>query len=184
MRAVLLGAAGVLAALLVVTGCGGSDPAGQATSDIEAVTAARLETTNAPTVSAQRTTASTRSEEQAASPSFQSPSGNIFCVGSGTPQPSVRCDIVEKTYPTPSEAECEDSDGGGNGGRTLSLTASGPGRFGCPTDSAISPGSPVMPYGSTRDFGGIECDMTEAGIRCESEGGHGFFLSRDEAYGY
>ena len=177
-------AIGILLVLALISGCGSS-------AQVTVVTTQPVSSEQAPATSptseGARTGPSTRErggEPQAGLDSFQSPSGNIFCVGSGAGGATVRCDIVEKTYATPAEAECVSSDGGGNDGRTLSLTGTEPGRFGCPSDSAISPGSPVMPYGTTKKFGAIECDMAESGIRCESQAGHGFFLSRGEAYGY
>lgn len=183
VKALPVAAAAVLAAPIVLAGCGSSDMPAQATSDRASSATAVAITTRAARVGTERPAESTRDEQRNGPDFFQSPSKNIFCVGSAA-GPTVRCDIVEKTYATPVEAECTDSDGGGNDGRTLSLTGSEPGRFGCPSDSTISPGSPVMPYGTTKRFGTIECDMSESGIRCDSQAGHGFFLSRGTAYGY
>ena len=106
---------------------------------------------------------------------FQSPSRAIHCMytsGFGG-SPRVRCDVDYQTRFRRRPAGCM-----GDFGQSFAVTSRGHGRAICVTDSANSPGAPILRYGTSRRFGAITCTSRQTGLRCYNTRGHGFFLSR------
>jgi len=48
----------------------------------------------------------------------------------------------------------------------------------------ISPNAPTLQYGARYTAAGLTCLSSTYGMYCKNTGGHGFFLSRDDAQGY
>jgi len=163
-----------------VVGCGG------ATAETPATDAASTPATaaSAGPVATPPPSRRTVTPDPARTISFQLPSKNIFCNGSGRDGGAARCDIVVKSYPLPAELDCSGTEGGGNSGTTLVVLATGPGKWGCPTDSAMWLGAPVLAYGSSRRMGEVSCSSSQLGVKCENADGHGFFMSKTRAYVY
>ena len=105
---------------------------------------------------------------------FQTPTGNIGCRSDSA---GTRCDITDYVYePPPRPKKCEFDWGG-----SVSVGGEFPGQVSCVSDTVFDPGAPVLQYGQTNTVGGIACESSEAGLRCESEvTGHGFFLSTQQ----
>jgi hypothetical protein len=166
-------ALGAVAALMV-TGCGGqSEPDAPVPSVAPASpTTAGGDAQASPPASPTQTSGSFTITELPTDQdySFLSPTGNIGCVMSSQ---SVRCDIVERTYPDPPRPPgCELAYG-----NTLFLDAAGA-QPGCVGDTIISPGAPTLGYGTGRKMAGFTCTMAEVGVRCENASGSGFALAR------
>jgi hypothetical protein len=51
----------------------------------------------------------------------------------------------------------------------------------CAGDTALGNGK-VLPYGQTWKGGGLSCTSSSGGFRCKNGDGHGFFISRGNAY--
>ena len=104
---------------------------------------------------------------------FLSPTGNIGCViADGT----ARCDISRREWsPPPRPSSCPQEVDYGQG--TI-VETKGPGRLVCAGDTAITPGSPRLPYGTASEVEGFTCVSVPAGITCtDPQDGHGFFIS-------
>lgn len=104
---------------------------------------------------------------------FSTPSGNIGCamdVG------YVRCDIRERSWePPPEPADCELDYGQG-----IELGEDGKASFICAGDTTLG-AEEVLDYGETSRVGAFRCVSAAAGITCQADSGHGFFLSK-QAY--
>ncbi len=104
---------------------------------------------------------------------FLSPSGNIGCHVSAR---SARCDIRDRTWPTPPKpADCDL-----DWGHALGVGDAGPGAFRCAGDTALG-AQAVLPYGSVARRGAFECRSEESGMECVNlDTGHGIAVSHDE----
>lgn len=109
---------------------------------------------------------------RAADRAFKSKSGNISCEITN----EVRCDIAEKSWPSPPKpASCVT-----DYGPYLGVGPSGRGKHLC-VGGAINQGR-ALAYGETVSRSGFECNSTEDRMRCENATtGHGFELSREAA---
>jgi hypothetical protein len=104
---------------------------------------------------------------------FQSPSHNIGCV---LDKHFVRCDIREKTWPTPPKpASCDVDYGQG-----VSVGQHGRADYVCAGDTALDDSVDVLGYGDRISKGNIRCSSKTKGMRCVNlDTKDGFFLSRD-----
>lgn len=105
---------------------------------------------------------------------FQSPSGNVGC---RIDLDMVRCDIAERDWAPPARpADCHPNTGFGQG---LLVWAAGTSAVVCGGDTVLGYGE-VLPYGDAIQAGRLQCDSTEAAMRChDRDTKHGFSLSRD-----
>ena len=114
---------------------------------------------------------------QAASPGFQTPSGNIPCAyRSFDGDRSLRCDIGRITnQAAPRPRSC-----GNDWGRYFGLTPRGKGRGLCVSDTAMDPNFKKLAHGSTWKRGPFTCRSRTTHLRCTNTRGHGFQLSRSK----
>ena len=104
---------------------------------------------------------------------FSTPSGNIGCVMN--PE-YVRCDIRRRDWkPPPRPSDCELDFGSG-----IELADEKRAHLVCAGDTTLG-AADVLEYGASSRVGPYECVSAAAGITCQADSGHGFFLSR-EAY--
>jgi len=105
--------------------------------------------------------------------SFQTPSGNIACMGNREDgRWELRCDVGERDWRGPSSRDCElDS------GDALGMSAAGRPFWVCHGDTVLRSG-PVLGYGSTWRAGPFTCVVARAGVTCRNRAQHGFSLSR------
>jgi hypothetical protein len=104
---------------------------------------------------------------------FSTPSGNIGCV---MDVEYVRCDIQDRDWePPPAPADCELDFGHG-----IELANETRAHLVCAGDTTLG-GEEVLEYGETSRVGPYRCVSAAAGITCEAQSGHGFFLSK-QAY--
>lgn len=105
--------------------------------------------------------------------SFQTPSGNIACMGMNDDgRWELRCDIAEHDWRGPSARGCDlDS------GDALGMGAAGRPSWVCHGDTILRSGV-VLGYGSTWRAGPFTCVVTRAGVTCRNRAQHGFSLSR------
>jgi hypothetical protein len=110
---------------------------------------------------------------------FQTPSHNIGCLYSSSPA-YLRCDIRSGLKPPPRKPKgCTvDWTGGYQVGPT------GRAHTVCAGDTVLSPGAPVIRYGTTwrGRRGAFTCKSKSSGLRCRNRSGHGFFLSKQHSY--
>jgi hypothetical protein len=112
-------------------------------------------------------------------PSAQTPSHNIFCLasppGPGQPAANLRCDIMQKSTPSPRPpANCPLS-----WGDAFGLDPTGQGYLVCHGDTTRDPTAPVIPYGSQwRPLGLFVCTSQTTGLTCVNSQGHGFSIAR------
>ncbi len=104
---------------------------------------------------------------------FLSPSGNIGCV---IADGAARCDISRRSWsPPPRPSSCPQEVDYGQG--TI-VEANGPGHLVCAGDTAITPGSPKLPYGTASQVEEFTCVSRSSGMTCtDRQDGHGFFIS-------
>jgi hypothetical protein len=152
----------VLLCLLVLAGCGGSDP--PAADEVEAP----APTTEATTDLTEATTTTTEEQPDLTGTTFQLPSRNIGCFFIAK---ALRCDILSGLVPEPT-GECELDWGG------LVLERSGPAEPSCAGDTAYDTAAPVLAYGQTWSRGRITCESRRSGLRCANQDGRGFKLAR------
>jgi hypothetical protein len=108
--------------------------------------------------------------------SFRSPTGNIGCVYA-LDLGYLRCDVRDGVKPLPPmPKDCEYDWGQGfwlhNHGRATIV---------CAGDTALGVGN-VIPYGTSWSRGAFTCASSSSGLRCTNADGHGFFISRGDAY--
>jgi hypothetical protein len=101
------------------------------------------------------------------------PSGNIAC-SLDADEPSVRCDIRDKTWTVSPDPTCQLAYGHG-----LHIDSHGTAGVVCAGDTVFTDNSPVLAYGHGLRAQNIVCVSSESGMRCNSERtGHGFTLAR------
>jgi hypothetical protein len=110
--------------------------------------------------------------------SFQSPSGNIYCLlgteNNGTNR--ADCQVQQHTYPVPSPQGCHL----GGWGSQFSLKQGSPVELVCQGGVLTSPPMPTLGYGETRSIGTITCKSDPAAMTCTDDStGHFFRVSRD-----
>jgi hypothetical protein len=110
--------------------------------------------------------------------SFQSPSGNIYCLlgpeTGGTNR--ADCQVQHHTYAVPPPGDCHL----GGWGSQFSLKQGAPVELVCQGGVLTSPPMPTLGFGQTRSIGTITCGSEPAGMRCTDSGtGHFFRVSRD-----
>jgi hypothetical protein len=104
---------------------------------------------------------------------FQTPSHNIGCAYSGSPQ-NLRCDIRTGLKPPPARPKgCENDWTFG-----YQVAARGGARRVCAGDTVFSAGARVIGYGSTWRAGSFKCISKRTGLYCLNGSASGFFLSR------
>lgn len=113
-------------------------------------------------------------------PTFQMPSGNIFCQvfeSDGGSDAELRCDLMEHSNPTPpAPADC-DLDWGH--AFVLGLYEGTASRV-CAGDTVRDPAMPVLEYDEAWEYGDyFRCTAERAGLTCINQFGNGFFLSRN-----
>ncbi len=102
---------------------------------------------------------------------FQLPSGNIHCM---TFEGSIRCDVLQSTYPRPPRPLGCDLEYGD----AVEVAPSGAARLVCHGDTVADPALPVLGYGRAWRGRGMSCTASQAGLRCVNAEGRGFELSR------
>jgi hypothetical protein len=103
---------------------------------------------------------------------FSTPSGNIGCV---MDPGYVRCDISERSWESPAgPADCELDHGHG-----IEISDEQRARFVCAGDTTLG-AEDVLEYGEASRVGPYRCVSAAAGLNCQAESGHGFFLSKQD----
>ena len=106
---------------------------------------------------------------------FQTPSHNIGCIVDAQ---SIRCDTRFQTkYSQPQyKPKGCDVDWG-----PLGMGPTGRAHVLCVGDTALNPKAKVLPYGTSKLFGGkFRCSSRTTGLRCQNRSGHGFFISKQK----
>ena len=179
----------LLLTISVLSGCGGgSGTPGTKTVTITPTvtpfpTMASSTTTPAPTPPQSYDQAvqhlSTGTSDPAATKTFTSPSGNIYCdVYAGS---VVRgCELKTGRIAPPTADYCGGA--GGAGAKAIGrvqFSASGPTAV-CNSDTIVKDGAPALKYGSVAIAGSIACISESIGVTCLDSGTKkGFFLARD-----
>ena len=102
---------------------------------------------------------------------FSTPSGNIGCV---MDPEYVRCDIRDRSWePPPEPSSCELDFGQG-----IELANETRSHLVCAGDTTLG-AEDTLEYGETSKVGPYRCVSAAAGITCQAETGHGFFLSKE-----
>lgn len=110
---------------------------------------------------------------------FQTPSHNIGCVYSVSPQ-HLRCDIRTGLKPPPPKPKgCQNDWTFG-----YQVAPRGPARTVCAGDTAFNPGARTLRYGRTWYRGTFNCSSLRAGLYCANSKLQGFWLSRGRSYRY
>jgi hypothetical protein len=107
---------------------------------------------------------------------FRSPTGNIGCVYDSDPG-YIRCDVrggVQPLPPAPKDCEFD-------WGQGFTLHKTGKANIVCAGDTTLG-GKTILAYGTTFKRGALSCASSTAGFRCKNADGHGFFISKGEAY--
>jgi uncharacterized protein DUF6636 len=161
--------------VVLLSGCGGQDPAPTASSpSMQPAKTAPATPTESP-AGATKTQAPDASAPDEATDlvGFTSPSGNVGCIIDSA---YVRCDISERDWsPPPRPADCEFDYGQG-----ISLSRGERAAFVCAGDTALGGGEP-LDYGQSVSAGLMQCDSAESGITCrDTKTGHGFTIAREE----
>ena len=108
---------------------------------------------------------------------FQTPSHNIGCVYSGSPQ-NLRCDIRTGLKPPPAKPKgCQNDWTFG-----YQVGPRGHSRRVCAGDTVFSPRASVIRYGSTWRGGSFACLSKRIGLYCVNGSENGFFLSKGFSY--
>lgn len=119
---------------------------------------------------------------------FLMPSTRIGCLllaadGESSDVAVIRCDITSASWSVPAPASgCANGDWGGAGGAYRAVAIEGrPGRpkVICVSDSVIDPKAAVLDYGSGVRVGPLTCESRASGLRCLSDAGGAFDLSRE-----
>ncbi len=107
---------------------------------------------------------------------FRSPTGNIGCAYAPDPG-DLRCDVRDGVKPLPPMPKSCEFDWG----QGFWLHKTGAASIVCAGDTALGNGK-VLPYGQTWKRGVFSCTSSPEGFRCKNGDGHGFFISRGDAY--
>jgi hypothetical protein len=103
--------------------------------------------------------------------SFSTPSGNIGCV---MDPEYVRCDIRDRSWDSPpAPSSCELDFGQG-----IELANETRSHLVCAGDTTLG-AEDTLEYGETSKVGPYRCVSAAAGMTCQAESGHGFFLSKE-----
>lgn len=103
---------------------------------------------------------------------FQTPSGNIMCVYSGS---SLRCDIGQ----TANRAPPKPKDCPVDWGNAFEIPAKGAASRLCYGDTIMG-NYPVLPYGAKWTKNGITCESEKTGLTCSNQSTNGFSLSKGQ----
>jgi hypothetical protein len=106
---------------------------------------------------------------------FRTPSGAIGC---GYYDAVLRCDVRGGVVPLPPQPRSCEFDWG----QGFNLSQHGPARIVCAGDTALNRSATILGYGTTFHRGAIACGSSPNGLRCTNADGHGFFISRGQAY--
>ncbi len=112
-------------------------------------------------------------------PGLTTPSGNIGCLFDDGQGAHVRCDRREMAgVPGGKPADCDF-----DWGHSVELSVGRRGALACTSDTVMgqpgeTDGSRELPYGDSVRYRGITCTSTKQGLRCSTQGGHGFLISR------
>jgi hypothetical protein len=107
--------------------------------------------------------------------SFQSPTGNIHCaIYTYDGGAEARCDLIELVQSYTKRPTGCDLDWGS----AFAVGQAGKGVLACVGDTAVNPGSPVLPYGEAMSVGGISCVSAKTGMTCTNAEGHGFSVAK------
>ncbi|PWS37460.1 hypothetical protein DFH01_11545 [Falsiroseomonas bella] len=91
-------------------------------------------------------------------------------------QDTLRCDVLDRSYPTPAEAAgCSPAWEG-----RLALRPEGAVALPCSGAAVRNDEAFVLGYGARWIVPGISCESEEAGLRCTNAAGHGFQASRSK----
>ncbi|MEP6798695.1 MAG: DUF6636 domain-containing protein [Lapillicoccus sp.] len=178
-----------LAVLTSLAGCGGG---GGGSTGTTTVTVTPTVTSSPPSPTATETPKltppqsygealqhlSTGVADAAATKTFTSPTGNIYCdIYAGS---AIRgCELRSGRIAPPTPAYCAGAGGGAKDIGRVQFTAAGPVAQ-CNTDAISKDGAPVLKYGSTATAGSIACVSESIGMTCvDSSSQKGFFLARD-----
>jgi hypothetical protein len=104
---------------------------------------------------------------------FTTPTKNIGC---SMDEATVRCDIDQHQWPTPSRPRSCTLDYGQ--GIVLGTDVA---HFVCAGDTEINPNAPILAYNSAARAGNLVCVSTQASMTCRNLAtGHGFILSKED----
>jgi hypothetical protein len=109
---------------------------------------------------------------------FHSPTGNIGCVYAPD-LGYIRCDVRDGVKPLPPMPKSCEYDWG----QGFWLHKTGQASIVCAGDTALGNGK-VLPYGQTWKRGVFSCASSTEGFKCKNADGHGFFISRGNAYSF
>jgi hypothetical protein len=109
--------------------------------------------------------------------SFQTPSGNIFCVADLDRIALIsflRCDLKENTAKIPARPQDCDLDWG----NTFEMGDRGKAQRLCHGDTIQNPNYKRLEYGKKWRGGGFTCDVSKVRLRCVNRDKHGFELAK------
>jgi hypothetical protein len=110
---------------------------------------------------------------------FSSPSRGIGCVYANFGTASLRCDVRGGVVPLPArDPKCSTEVDWGQG---FVMGVTGRAQVVCAGDTAMGSNT-VVAYGTTWRYAGFVCASSTDGMRCTNKSGHGFFISRGQAY--
>lgn len=110
---------------------------------------------------------------------FQTPSHNIGCAYSSSPQ-HLRCDIRSGLKPPPTRPKgCQNDWTYG-----YQLNSKGPSRKVCAGDTVLKSDAPVLRYEHTWSRGSFGCTSLLQGLYCSNRTSYGFWISRGHSYRY
>jgi hypothetical protein len=107
---------------------------------------------------------------------FRTPSGNIGCAYARLPgeTATLRCEIASGLRPlAPRPGSCHAS-----WGRAVAMGKTGRAIRLCISDTVMDPHAQALAYGKTWRRDGFICESQTAGLTCENQSNHGWFLSR------
>ncbi len=111
---------------------------------------------------------------------FSSPSRGIGCVYAIFDGPaSLRCDVRGGVVPLPArDPKCSTEVDWGQG---FVMGVTGRAQVVCAGDTAMGSNT-IVAYGTKWRHAGFVCASSTDGMRCTNKSGHGFFISRGQAY--
>lgn len=115
---------------------------------------------------------------------FQTPSGNIHCLGitqitaDNRDMPALECQINHSDNSKPARPRPRDCDL--EWGNRFALTHNGQAKLVCAGDTLASPNHQRLRYGETVRGAGWQCHSQADGLTCRHRNGRGFTLSRQQ----